>query len=118
MLEDSNGEIKGVAIEYGGFLGFGEKGAIMTFDQLKLKDGNLVDRPHRGAAADASGLERVSRPRDDMQRAVPSGAARCAASAATHLLAITLNWQIFEQCALKRWAYCRTSGRDQRRITL
>jgi hypothetical protein len=42
VLEDSNGEIKGVAIEYGGFLGFGEKGAIVTFDQLKQKDGNLT----------------------------------------------------------------------------
>jgi sporulation protein YlmC with PRC-barrel domain len=42
VLEDSNGEIKGVAIEYGGFLGFGEKGAIVTLDQVKLKDGNLV----------------------------------------------------------------------------
>ena len=42
VLEDSNGDIKGVAIEYGGFLGFGEKGAILTFDQLKQKDGNLT----------------------------------------------------------------------------
>jgi hypothetical protein len=42
VLEDSNGEIKGVAIEYGGFLGFGEKSAIVTFDQLKQKDGNLT----------------------------------------------------------------------------
>jgi hypothetical protein len=42
VLEDSSGEIKGVAIEYGGFLGFGEKGAILTFDQLKQKDGNLT----------------------------------------------------------------------------
>ena len=42
VLEDSAGEIKGVAIEYGGFLGFGEKGAIVTFDQLKAQDGKLV----------------------------------------------------------------------------
>jgi len=42
VLEDSNGEVKGVAIEYGGFLSFGEKGAIVTLDQLKTKDGNLV----------------------------------------------------------------------------
>jgi sporulation protein YlmC with PRC-barrel domain len=42
VLEDKNGEIKGVAIGYGGFLGFGEKGAVMTLDQLKLKDGTLV----------------------------------------------------------------------------
>ena len=38
----SNGDIKGVAIEYGGFLGFGEKGAILTFDQVKAQDGKLV----------------------------------------------------------------------------
>jgi len=42
VLEDKNGEVKGVAIEYGGFLGFGEKEAIITLDQVKLKDGNLV----------------------------------------------------------------------------
>ena len=42
VLEDKNGDIKGFAIEYGGFLGFGEKGAVVTLDQVKLKDGNLV----------------------------------------------------------------------------
>ena len=42
VLQDKNGEIKGVAIEYGGFLGFGEKGAVLTFDQLTLKDGTIV----------------------------------------------------------------------------
>ena len=42
ILEDKNGEIKGVAIEYGGFLGIGEKAAVMTLDQVKEKDGNLV----------------------------------------------------------------------------
>jgi hypothetical protein len=42
VLEDSNGEIKGLAIEYGGFLGFGESDAIVTIDQVKQKDGNLV----------------------------------------------------------------------------
>jgi sporulation protein YlmC with PRC-barrel domain len=42
VLEDANGEIKGVAIEYGGFLGFGEKGAIVTLDQVKAQDGKLV----------------------------------------------------------------------------
>ncbi|MFA6141331.1 MAG: PRC-barrel domain-containing protein [Hyphomicrobium sp.] len=42
VLEDSTGEVKGVAIEYGGFLGFGEKGAIVTFDQLKAQDGKLT----------------------------------------------------------------------------
>jgi sporulation protein YlmC with PRC-barrel domain len=42
VLEDSSGEVKGLAIEYGGFLGFGEKGAIVTLDQVKQKDGNLT----------------------------------------------------------------------------
>ena len=42
VLEDSNGEIKGVAIEYGGFLGFGDKGAILTLDQVKAQDGKLI----------------------------------------------------------------------------
>lgn len=42
VLEDKNGEIKGVAIEYGGFLGFGEKGAILTLDQVKAKDGSIT----------------------------------------------------------------------------
>lgn len=42
VLQDKNGEIKGVAVGYGGFLGFGEKGAIVTLDQMKLKDGALV----------------------------------------------------------------------------
>ncbi len=42
VLQDKNGEIKGVAVGYGGFLGFGAKGAIVTLDQLKLKDGALV----------------------------------------------------------------------------
>jgi sporulation protein YlmC with PRC-barrel domain len=42
VLQDKDGEIKGVVIGYGGFLGFGEKGAVMTLDQLKLKDGTLV----------------------------------------------------------------------------
>jgi hypothetical protein len=42
VLEDSAGEVKGVAIEYGGFLGFGESGAILTFDQVKAQDGKLI----------------------------------------------------------------------------
>lgn len=42
VLEDKNGEIKGVAIEYGGFLGFGEKGAVVALDKLQQKDGNLA----------------------------------------------------------------------------
>jgi hypothetical protein len=42
VLEDSAGEVKGVAIEYGGFLGFGEKGAIVTLDQLKAQDDKLI----------------------------------------------------------------------------
>lgn len=42
VLEDSAGDVKGVAIEYGGFLGFGESGAILTFDQVKAQDGKLI----------------------------------------------------------------------------
>ena len=42
VLEDSAGEVKGVAIEYGGFLGFGESGAILSFDQVKAQDGKLI----------------------------------------------------------------------------
>ena len=42
VLQDKDGNIRGVAIGYGGFLGFGEKGAIATFDQLQMKDGSVV----------------------------------------------------------------------------
>jgi len=42
VLEDASGEIKGVAVEYGGFLGFGEKGAILTLDQVKTQDGKII----------------------------------------------------------------------------
>jgi sporulation protein YlmC with PRC-barrel domain len=42
VLQDKDGNIKGVAVGYGGFLGFGEKGAIVTLDQMKLKNGALV----------------------------------------------------------------------------
>jgi sporulation protein YlmC with PRC-barrel domain len=52
VLQDKNGEIKGVAVAYGGFLGFGEKGVIVTLDQLKLKDGNLVTELTEDTLAD------------------------------------------------------------------
>jgi len=42
VLQDKNGDIKGVAVGYGGFLGFGAKGAVVTLDQLQLKDGTLI----------------------------------------------------------------------------
>lgn len=42
VLQDKDGNVRGVAIGYGGFLGFGEKGAIATFDQLQMKDGSVV----------------------------------------------------------------------------
>lgn len=42
VLQDKNGDIKGVAIGYGGFLGFGEKGVVATFDHLQLKDGSVI----------------------------------------------------------------------------
>jgi sporulation protein YlmC with PRC-barrel domain len=42
VLEDDKGEVKGLAIEYGGFLGFGSQDAILTFDKVKSKDGNIT----------------------------------------------------------------------------
>jgi sporulation protein YlmC with PRC-barrel domain len=42
VLQDKDGEIKGVVIGYGGFLGFGEKGAVVGIDQLKLSDGTII----------------------------------------------------------------------------
>jgi sporulation protein YlmC with PRC-barrel domain len=42
VLQDKNGEVKGVVVEYGGFLGFGEKGAVVGIDQLKLSDGTII----------------------------------------------------------------------------
>jgi hypothetical protein len=42
VLQDKNGEIKGVVVGYGGFLGFGEKGAVVGIDQLKLSDGTII----------------------------------------------------------------------------
>jgi sporulation protein YlmC with PRC-barrel domain len=42
VLQDKNGEVRGIAVGYGGFLGFGEKGAILTLDRVKLKDGSIV----------------------------------------------------------------------------
>ena len=42
VLEDTKGEVKGIAVGYGGFLGFGEKHSVLTLDQVQLKDGTLV----------------------------------------------------------------------------
>jgi sporulation protein YlmC with PRC-barrel domain len=42
VLQDKQGEIKGVAVVHGGFLGFGSKDSIITLDRLKLKDGDIV----------------------------------------------------------------------------
>jgi sporulation protein YlmC with PRC-barrel domain len=42
VVEDASGDIKGLIIEHGGFLGIGESEAIMTFDQVQLKNGDLV----------------------------------------------------------------------------
>jgi sporulation protein YlmC with PRC-barrel domain len=42
VLQDKKGEIKGVAVVHGGFLGFGSKDSIVTLDRLKLKDGDIV----------------------------------------------------------------------------
>ncbi len=35
VLEDANGEIRAVVLEYGGFLGFGAKQVIVTLDQIQ-----------------------------------------------------------------------------------
>jgi sporulation protein YlmC with PRC-barrel domain len=42
VLQDKRGEIKGVAVVHGGFLGFGSKDSIITLDRLQLKDGDIV----------------------------------------------------------------------------
>ncbi len=42
VLQDKMGEIKGIAVVHGGFLGFGSKDSIITLDRLKLKDGDIV----------------------------------------------------------------------------
>lgn len=42
VLQDKKGEVKGVAVVHGGFLGFGSKDSIITLDRLKLKDGDII----------------------------------------------------------------------------
>ena len=42
VLQDKKGEIKGIAVVHGGFLGFGAKDSIITLDRTKLKDGDIV----------------------------------------------------------------------------
>jgi sporulation protein YlmC with PRC-barrel domain len=42
VLQDKMGEIRGVAVVHGGFLGFGSKDSIITLDRLKLKDGDII----------------------------------------------------------------------------
>jgi len=42
VLQDKKGEVKGIAVVHGGFLGFGAKDLIITLDRLKLKDGDIV----------------------------------------------------------------------------
>lgn len=42
VLQDKKGEIKGIAVVHGGFLGFGAKDTIVMLDRLKLKDGDIV----------------------------------------------------------------------------
>src|SRR5690606_10904547 len=41
VIEDQNGQIVGLIIEHGGFLGLGETESIITFDQVELQNGNL-----------------------------------------------------------------------------
>ncbi len=42
VLENDKGEVQALAIEYGGFLGFGSQEAILTIDKVKSKDGNVA----------------------------------------------------------------------------
>ncbi|HWK38407.1 MAG TPA: PRC-barrel domain-containing protein [Hyphomicrobium sp.] len=42
VLVDGKGEVKGLVIEHGGFLGFGSRDAIITIDRVRTKDGNVV----------------------------------------------------------------------------
>jgi sporulation protein YlmC with PRC-barrel domain len=42
VLADSSGKVVAVVIEYGGFLGMGEKEAVFMLDKLKLQNGKLV----------------------------------------------------------------------------
>jgi len=42
VIEDENGQIVGLIIEHGGFLGIGDTESILTFDQVQLKNGDLV----------------------------------------------------------------------------
>ena len=42
VLADSSGKVVAVVIEYGGFLGVGEKEAVFMLDKLKLQNGKLV----------------------------------------------------------------------------
>jgi len=42
VLVDGKGEVKGLVIEHGGFLGFGSRDAIITIDRVRTKDGNIV----------------------------------------------------------------------------
>ncbi|MES1180015.1 MAG: PRC-barrel domain-containing protein, partial [Hyphomicrobium sp.] len=42
VLQDKSGEIKGIAVVHGGFLGFGAKYSVITLDRLNLKDGDIV----------------------------------------------------------------------------
>jgi len=42
VLVDGKGEVKGLVIEHGGFLGIGSRDAIITIDRVRTKDGNVV----------------------------------------------------------------------------
>jgi hypothetical protein len=39
VLEDANGEIRGVVLEYGGFLGLGAKQVVVVLDRLRPGQG-------------------------------------------------------------------------------
>ncbi|HET6322511.1 MAG TPA: PRC-barrel domain-containing protein [Hyphomicrobium sp.] len=42
VLVDEKGEVKGLVIEHGGFLGIGSRDAIITIDRVRTKDGNIL----------------------------------------------------------------------------
>lgn len=42
VLANSSGKVVAVVVDYGGFLGVGEREAVFTLDQLQLKDRKLV----------------------------------------------------------------------------
>ena len=64
VLQDKKGEIKGVAVVHGGFLGFGSKDSIITLDRLQAEGWRYRHRADRGSAVPAARVdEEVTAPR-------------------------------------------------------